>query len=98
MRLLTTAGAIFPFDRRFRKGPADYLSRVRWKGSRALAIAATERALLTDPWSMDLHRNLAGLYLEDGDEARAAAELTLLDHFLPGREISIMVNANPATN
>lgn len=95
---MTTAGAIFPFDRRFRKGPADYLSRVRWKGSVPLAIEATERALRADPFSMDLHRNLAGFYYEAGDTDRAAAELTLLDHFLPGRRISIVVNANPATN
>ncbi len=98
LKQLTTAGAIFPFDRRFRKGPAVYLSLKRWKGSVPLAIAAHERVLLTDPWSMDMHRNLAGLYYEAGDHERAAYELAVLDHFLPGRQISIMVNANPATN
>lgn len=71
---------------------------MRWKGSVPLAIEATERALRTDPYSMDLHRNLAGFFYEHGEEDRAAAELAFIEHFLPGRQVTIVLNANPATN
>lgn len=92
------ARAAFPFDHRFRIAVAEYYSRIRWKGSRPEAIAAVRAALATDPFALDLHRNLAGLLYEDGDMAGSQREIAFLARYQPHWPVAIIVNANPATN
>lgn len=98
MDRLASAKQAFPFDHRFRLGLAEFYSRVRWKGSRPMAIAAIEDGLRTDPYAMDLHRNLAGLLYEAGDGGGVAREVAILKRFMPHRNVAIIANANPATN
>lgn len=88
----------FPLDFRFRAAEASFYARVRWKGSRPAAIDAIRVALLTDPFAMDMHRNLAGLLYEDGDLNGVSREIAFLKHYMPKRDAPIFVNANPATN
>lgn len=95
---LARARRVFPLDHRFRLGEAAFYSRVRWKGSRPAAIEAIGTALLTDPFAMDLRRNLAGLLYEAGDTDGVAREIAILRHYMPRRDVPIFVNANPATN
>lgn len=95
---LAAARQAFPFDFRFRMGEASFYARVRWKGSREAAIAAIEAAMQTDPYAMDLRRNLAGLLYEAGNVDGAVRELMFIKHYMPRRNVPILVNANPATN
>lgn len=95
---LEVARAVFPIDRRFRQGPAVYLSLHRWKGSRPLAIKTLREALATDQYSFDLRRNLAGFLFEDGDTPGAIDEISAIKRYQPGRDIPVIVNVNPATN
>lgn len=88
----------FPFDHRFRTGVAEYYSRVRWKGSRPGALAALDEAIKADPYGMDLHRNRAGFLYEKGDLAGVDRELLFMQRYMPGRQTTIVVNMNPATN
>lgn len=97
MAYLQRARAIFPLEHWLRSGVADYYSEKRWSGSRDAAIAAIRAALVYDPYSAGLHRNLAGFLMEAGDEAAASAELELVHRISPRSAIQVYVNVNPAT-
>lgn len=88
----------FPLDHRFRSGVAEFYSIVRWKGSRAAAIDALTLALETNPFSLDLRRNLAALLWENGEQERAEAELLVIKALSPKAKLTIVVNVNPGTN
>jgi hypothetical protein len=95
---LAIARTAFPFDYRFREGEAVFYARIRWKGSKPYAIAAMRESLKQDPYSMGMHRNLAGLLYEAGDKDGFATEIEFLKRFMPHVEPAIVVNANPETN
>jgi hypothetical protein len=70
---------------------------VRWHGSRGPAIAAIRAALLVDPSNAGLHRNLAGLLIEDGDQDGGMRELAIVHRLAPMAPLSVYVNVNPET-
>lgn len=88
----------FPFDPRFRTGVAEYYCRVRWKGSRTGAIAALDEVIRIDPYGFDLRRSRAGFLYENGDMLGVERDLMFLARYMPGRQVTIIANANPATN
>ena len=92
------ARAIFPLEHWFRSGLADYYSVKRWKGSREPAIAALREALIDDPYSAGMHRNLAGFLIEAGDIDGSDRETDIVHRISPRSTINLLVNANPATN
>lgn len=82
---------MFPLERRFRLGLADYHSEVRWKGSTLAAIVAIEQALAGDPHNAGLRRNLIGLLLEAGNEDAAHAQAQLVKKITPKSQIVVRV-------
>jgi hypothetical protein len=98
LKRLAIARMVFPFDYRFREGAAVFYARIRWKGSKPAAIKAMREAIQADPYSMGMHRNLAGMLYEAGDKEGMAVEIEFLKRFMPHVDPAIVVNANPDTN
>lgn len=94
---LRLARAVFPLDRWFRQGVANFYAERRFPGSLPAAVSAHREALVDDPWSAGLHRNLAGFLLEAGDMEGAREEIEAVARITPRSKIVLRVNVNPAT-
>ncbi len=94
---LTLARSLFPLDYKLRLGLADYYMMARWVGSRPAAEKAIYQALNDDPYAMGLYRDLAGLYIEDGNKQAALEQMLVLRAFLPSFPVPIWINSNPLT-
>jgi hypothetical protein len=94
---MRTARAVFPLDRWFRQGVANFYAERRFAGSGPSAIAAHREALADDPWSAGLRRNLAGFMVEAGDMEGARVEVEAVARITPRSQIVLRVNLNTET-
>lgn len=94
---MRAAAAVFPLERRFRTGAADFYAEFRFKGSGGAAIEAMRQALRQDPHNAGMRRNLAGFLVEAGDLDAAGAEVAAVARLTPRSHIVLRVNTNPLT-